>query len=610
MKQTWDLFSKYDVVVSPRENTSVTNITGTPSIVVPTGFAIPQPGRAAVAVVVHRPRRGWTAAGGDTTRCGCTTGSAAGHGSAADRHVHHGSDLPGREEPARRPRIPAGDGLPQKASSAVCIVAPATRTPNPWANGGVLSLPPSVTKPLQRRRNTYHACVSNGLNAGTKPTVDRIPVVTVWASRRTTRRPGLRSNVRVTTSTGSGFSATSLRQLRSLSRMTPPAADALAQTGEYSIFGLTRAEDQTVIRERQIGFTLLLFGVATVIALLYSVERYFYSRLVGDPVSLTQLVPAELIFTYAWALLTPLVMYRRQALPGLGTPHLRNGSVSSSARWSRSSSSTSRIFSLVTVALEPRPALPRRCAEAVRPVAALVDGRSMRSSSARSSSCTTPSSTTACRKDRALRASQLEARLAQTQLQMLRMQLQPHFLFNTLHSISALMHKDVRRADSMIAALSDLLRMSLQNIGAQEVPLQSELDFLQRYVEIMSLRFGDRLRVTIDVDPETRDARVPNLFLQPLVENSFRHGFGDLGQGSIAISVRRDGDMLRCDVVDDGRGPPRRTQGRRRARRARASDSRTSTATDTIFSLRGAPGEGVHVTMAIPFHPYERAAAD
>ena len=207
-------------------------------------------------------------------------------------------------------------------------------------------------------------------------------------------------------------------------------------------------------------------------------------------------------------------------------------------------------------------------------------------------------------KDRALRTSQLEARLAQSQLQMLRMQLQPHFLFNTLHSISALMHKDVRRADSMIAALSDLLRLSLQNIGAQEVALQAELDFLERYVEIMSLRFGDRLKVSLDVDPETRDARVPNLFLQPLVENSFRHGFGDLGHGSIAITVRRDGDMLRCDVVDDGRGlRPGHREG------VGLSSTRQRLAhlygEQHAFALRGAPGAGVHVTMAIPFHPYQ-----
>ena len=89
---------------------------------------------------------------------------------------------------------------------------------------------------------------------------------------------------------------------------TPVASESLAQTGEYSIFGLTRAVDSAIVRERQVGFTLILFGVATIIALLYSVERYFYSRLVGEPLSLSKLVPAELVFTYAWALLTPVVM--------------------------------------------------------------------------------------------------------------------------------------------------------------------------------------------------------------------------------------------------------------------------------------------------------------
>jgi LytS/YehU family sensor histidine kinase len=212
-------------------------------------------------------------------------------------------------------------------------------------------------------------------------------------------------------------------------------------------------------------------------------------------------------------------------------------------------------------------------------------------------------------RDRAIRASQLETRLAQSQLQMLRMQLQPHFLFNTLHSISALMHKDVRRADSMIVSLSDLLRMSLQNIGAQEVALQSELEFLQRYLEIMTLRFGDRLAVVMDIEEDARDARVPNLFLQPLVENSFRHGFGDVGAGSIRISVRREGEMLRCEVSDDGRGL---RSGHKegvgltstRQRLEHLYGDRQS------FTLQGAPGKGVRVSMAIPFHPYERTAAD
>src|SRR4051812_9682060 len=100
--------------------------------------------------------------------------------------------------------------------------------------------------------------------------------------------------------------------------------EPFAQTGEYSILGLTRSADQSLVRERQVGFTIVLFGVATVIALLYSIERYFYSRLVGDPVSLTELVPAELIFTYAWALLTPVVMYGAKRFPVWGQHRSRN----------------------------------------------------------------------------------------------------------------------------------------------------------------------------------------------------------------------------------------------------------------------------------------------
>jgi len=387
---------------------------------------------------------------------------------------------------------------------------------------------------------------------------------------------------------------------------TPSASEALAQTGEYSIFGLPRAAELSVVRERQVGFTVWVFGIATIIALLYSVQRYFYSRIVGDPVSLTQLVPAELVFTYAWAVLTPVVMSIAKRFPVWGRQPSRNWLVQVAAMLGFVVVHNGA-FSLATAAIDPRVgfrALPLLFGQALLTWAVL-DAMVF---------CVIVVVHHAVvyygvSKDRAIRASQLEARLAQAQLQMLRMQLQPHFLFNTLHSISALMHKDVRRADSMVASLSDLLRMSLQNIGAQEVPLQSELDFLQRYVEIMSLRFGDRLHVAIDVDPETRDARVPNLFLQPLVENSFRHGFGDLGHGSIHITVRRDANMLVCNVSDDGRGL---RAGHKEGVGLASTRQRLKHlyGDDQSFVLRGSPGEGVHVTMSIPFHPFERTAAD
>lgn len=158
-------------------------------------------------------------------------------------------------------------------------------------------------------------------------------------------------------------------------------------------------------------------------------------------------------------------------------------------------------------------------------------------------------------RERELRASQLEARLAQAQLEMLRMQLHPHFLFNTLHAISTLLHRDPEAADEMISELSDLLRMTLDNIGKQEVTLREELDFVQRYVDIQQTRFQDRLHVTLDIQSDTLDARVPNQLLQPLVENAIRHGLdGRPAGGSIAIAARRVGEALQVSIRDDGEG--------------------------------------------------------
>lgn len=154
-----------------------------------------------------------------------------------------------------------------------------------------------------------------------------------------------------------------------------------------------------------------------------------------------------------------------------------------------------------------------------------------------------------------VRASQLEARLAEAQLEALKMQLNPHFLFNTLHAISALMHKDVRDADRMIARLSEFLRMSLESGNVQEVTLKRELEFLERYLEIEKIRFRDRLSVEMAIDPETLDARVPNLVLQPLVENAIRHGISKRrGAGRVEIRARRRGDSLELRVLDDGAG--------------------------------------------------------
>ena len=113
--------------------------------------------------------------------------------------------------------------------------------------------------------------------------------------------------------------------------------------------------------------------------------------------------------------------------------------------------------------------------------------------------------------ERELTAAQLQTQLAEAQLEALQRQLHPHFLFNTLNTISALMHRDVHAADEMLVQLSDLLRLTLDRVGTQQVPLTDEVDFLRKYLEIEQTRFGDRLQVNIDVDPKVLDAPVPNL---------------------------------------------------------------------------------------------------
>ena len=156
---------------------------------------------------------------------------------------------------------------------------------------------------------------------------------------------------------------------------------------------------------------------------------------------------------------------------------------------------------------------------------------------------------------RAVRSAQLEAKLAEAQLNALQQQLHPHFLFNTLHAISTLMHRDVEAADRMLMRLSDLLRITLENLGCQEVTLAKELDFLSKYLQIEQTRFADRLHVRFDIHPETLDTRVPSLLLQPLVENAIKHGVArKAGAGHIDISARRDGDKLWIEVRDDGVG--------------------------------------------------------
>jgi hypothetical protein len=165
-------------------------------------------------------------------------------------------------------------------------------------------------------------------------------------------------------------------------------------------------------------------------------------------------------------------------------------------------------------------------------------------------------------REREFAATQLEAQLAQAQLDSLRMQLQPHFLFNTLNGIVGLVRDNKNDAAvRMLVGLSDLLRHALEHSDRQEVQLREELNFIKLYLSIQQMRFPDRLQIDLDIDPATSKALVPNFVLQPLIENALRHGIGrSAGAGSIGISSRRENGSLLITVSDNGAGLPNHWQ--------------------------------------------------
>lgn len=157
--------------------------------------------------------------------------------------------------------------------------------------------------------------------------------------------------------------------------------------------------------------------------------------------------------------------------------------------------------------------------------------------------------------ERRVQAAEMETLLQQAQLQALRSQLNPHFLFNTLHSIAELVHENPKLAEQMLLRLANLLRKALQSSAAPEVALADEIDFARSYLEIEQLRLGDRLRVTWDVAPEALPARVPSMLLQPLVENAIQHGIAPSTRpGTLLIRARRDAEALELHVHDNGPG--------------------------------------------------------
>ncbi len=297
----------------------------------------------------------------------------------------------------------------------------------------------------------------------------------------------------------------------------------------------------------------VVLGVATILAILSSALAISFTRALGRPATnWTSLVVLNATYWYVWALFTPSIVwlsqhfrFERQGLVRAFLIHVPSVALFSFAHiacmagiqwWLASGNLSYPFWSEVK-----RAALMNFDWEMMTYWA--IAGLSHAVLYYRES------------RDRALRTSQLETKLIEARMSALQHQLQPHFLFNTLHAISALMHRDVDAADRTLMRLSDLLRMTLENLGRHESTLKAELDFLSKYLEIEQTRFADRLVVRFDVEPEALDALLPTLLLQPLVENAIKHGVSKkLEPGHIDIRARQDHDKLWIEVRDDGCG--------------------------------------------------------
>ena len=213
-------------------------------------------------------------------------------------------------------------------------------------------------------------------------------------------------------------------------------------------------------------------------------------------------------------------------------------------------------------------------------------------------------------RERELRAAQLETGLARARLDLLKSQLQPHFLFNTLNAVSSLIHSDVEAADRMVARLGDLLRLSLEDFGLQEAPLARELEVIRSYLAIEQARLGPRLSVHLDIAPGAEDALAPTFLLQPLVENAIHHGVAPRrSPGRVEVRAWRERDRLHLEVRDDGPGLPPEPGGGVGLSNTRAR----------LFHLYGAeqrlevsndPCGGCVARVTLPFRVYAGPAGD
>jgi len=206
---------------------------------------------------------------------------------------------------------------------------------------------------------------------------------------------------------------------------------------------------------------------------------------------------------------------------------------------------------------------------------------------------------------KALRSAELATQLSDARLNVLKAQLHPHFLFNTMHAISAFLYEEPEKAETMLAELAELLRLALESTSDQIVPLSQELDFVDRYLSIQKTRLGDRLTVDVDIEPELATAGVPSMLLQPLVENAVEHGIAKrLGPGHLRLRIQCRSGNLWMEVSDDGPGLP---EPKLRPSEWRVGLRNTSErliqlyGDDHSFELSNSPEGGLLARVVIPY---------
>ncbi len=376
-----------------------------------------------------------------------------------------------------------------------------------------------------------------------------------------------------------------------------------------SIFNVTEEPNQVETRsaalwQKRWGRLLIIWAIWTFIGLVFTLQGYFTSYRSERPLAFVDSLYFQMTWAYLFALATPLILAAAARLPIERTNWLRNSLLHLLISVVLSIAITALGRVLIWINFGWRMGRPLTWESVYRFVVAnFTEAIAIYLLVALTSYVFSY-----YRRYRAgqLRSLQLEAQLSQAQLEALKMQLHPHFLFNTLHSISALLTKDTDAARRMITRLGDFLRLTLENSGAQVVTLQQEMEFLRCYLEIERIRFQDRLVTRMDVAPQVLDAMVPNLLLQPIVENAIRHGISPRSTpGIIEIDAKPHNGSLRIQIRDNGPGIPEHRSSTNVFRKGLGL-ANTETRLERLygaahgFRLANDPEGGLVVTVDIP----------